>query len=323
MSDNLQTPVSVFFYRRPDHLRKVMAKVREARPAVLFGVSDGPKPRNEEIQKGVEESRKIFREMIDWPCRWELLERETNLGSYISVSRGLDWVFERAAETIVLEDDTVPDLSFFWFTADLLAKYRDNERIGAVCGNNYDDSKDWTSDASYRFTRYHHSWGWGTWKRAWKCFDREEKLLSEIPKIKKENWMKLSPKEWAYWERCFQGTYARKLDAWDYRWTLSLWNHHMVCIIPRVNLVRNIGFDQHATHTVEANFATLKMHAVSSLLFPLISPEEEGPNAMLDEKVFRKHYQVLEGRRNLWQKIRDRCRRMRGKAWAWLPATQK
>jgi hypothetical protein len=99
--------------------------------------------------------------------------------------------------------------------------------------------------------------------------------------------------------------------------------NHMTCIIPHVNLVRNIGFDQHATHTVEANFGALNMHAVSSLLFPLISPGEEDPNAMLDEKVFQKHYQVLEGRRNLCQKIRDRFRRMRGKGWAWLPATQK
>jgi hypothetical protein len=280
-----------------------MAKVREARPAVLFGVSDGPKPRNEEIQKGVEESRKVFREMIDWPCRWELLERETNLGSYLSVSRGLDWVFERAAETIVLEDDTVPDFSFFRFTAELLAKYRENERIGAVCGNNYDDPKDWTSEGSYRFTRYHHSWGWGTWNRAWKCFDREEKLLSEIPKIKKENWMKLSRTEWAYWERCFQRTYARKLDAWDYRWTLSLWMNHMTCIIPHVNLVRNIGFDNQATHTVEQSFASLKMHNVESITFPLKTQKQNKQECKIDNKVFKCHYKKLEGRRNLWEKL--------------------
>jgi hypothetical protein len=283
-----------------------MAKIREARPAVLFGVSDGPKPENEEIRKGVEESRKVFREMIDWPCRWEMLEREINLGSYLSVSRGLDWVFEEVNETIILEDDTVPDLTFFQFTAELLEKYRENERIGAVCGNNYDDSKNWTSEGSYRLTRYHHSWGWGTWKRAWKCFDREEKLLSEIPKIKKENWMKLSRREWAYWERCFQRTYARKLDAWDYRWTLSLWNHHMVCIIPRVNLVRNIGFDSQATHTVEREFANLEMHHVQSMTFPLHMPQEKAPNKLLDDWVFSSHYEKLEGRRSLWEKLRDR-----------------
>ena len=309
MSDNLQTPVSVFFYRRPEHLRKVMAKIREAQPTVLFGVSDGPKPGSEEIRKGVEESRKVFREAIDWPCRWEVLERESNLGSYLSVSRGLDWVFERVDETIVLEDDTLPGPDFFRFTAELLEQYRDKVSVGAICGNNYDDPDDWPETASYRFTRYHHSWGWGTWKRAWKFFDRDESLQAEIPRIRKENWMGLSRREWAYWQRCFKRTYAKQLDAWDYRWTLSLWAHRMMCIIPRVNLVQNIGFDQQATHTVEANFATLKMHTVSPLLFPLIFPEEEGPNEMLDEKVFQKHYQVLEGRRNLWQKLWDRLQR--------------
>ena len=160
MSWQLQTPVSVFFYRRPDHLRQVMARVREARPTVLFAISDGPKPGQPEIAKGVEESRRVFREAIDWSCRWELLERETNLGSYLSVSRGLDWVFERVEETIVLEDDTVPDLTFFHFIAELLENYRKNPKVGAVCGNNYDDPRDWTGSASYRFTRYHHSWGW-------------------------------------------------------------------------------------------------------------------------------------------------------------------
>ena len=309
MSDNLQTPVSVFFYRRPEHLRKVMAKIREARPAVLFGVSDGPKPENEEIRKGVEESRKVFREMIDWPCRWELLERETNLGSYLSVSRGLDWVFEEVNETIILEDDTVPDLTFFRFTAELLEKYRENERIGAVCGNNYDDSKNWTSEGSYRLTRYHHSWGWGTWKRAWKCFDRDEKLLSEIPKIKKENWMKLSRREWAYWERCFQRTYARKLDAWDYRWTLSLWENHMYCIIPKANLVRNIGFGAKATHTVENDFINLKMHSIKPMRFPLVVPAENKCRLSMDNLVFKQHYQKLEGRRSFLRKIRDRIKK--------------
>lgn len=306
MSNALQTPVSIFFYRRPDHLRQVMAKIREARPMVLFGISDGPKPDNPEIQRGVDESRKVFREMIDWPCRWELLERPANLGSYLSVSGGLDWVFERVGETIVLEDDTVPDLSFFRFAAELLEKYRNDSKVGAICGNNYDDPKDWLGEVSYRFTRYHHSWGWGTWKRAWQFFDREEKLLAEVPRLRKKNWMKLSRTEWVYWERCFQRTYARKLDAWDYRWTLSLWNQQMVCIIPKVNLVRNIGFDAHATHTVERDFAALKMHIPKKISFPLVESKRENFDARMDELVFQNHYRKLEGRRNLWKKISDR-----------------
>jgi hypothetical protein len=313
MSWCLQTPVSIFFYRRPEHLRQVMEKVRKARPPILFGISDGTKADHPEIQKGVEDSRRVFREAIDWPCRWELLERPANLGSYLSVSGGLDWVFERVGETIVLEDDTVPDSSFFRFTAELLEKYRDDPKVGAVCGNNYDDPGDWPGDASYRFTRYHHSWGWGTWRRAWQYFDREEKLLSEVARLRKKNWMKLSRREWAYWEHCFQRTYAQKLDAWDYRWTLSLWIHRLICIVPKANLVRNIGFGAQATHTVERDFAGLEMHAVTPADFPLVPPREAQFYASLDDRVFVSHYQKLEGRRNLWQKARDRVQRILGK----------
>jgi hypothetical protein len=306
MSWQFESPVSVFFYRRPDHLRQVMAKIREVRPPILFGISDGPKPGNPDVLRGVEDSRKVFREAIDWPCRWELLERESNQGSYLSVSQGLDWVFERVSETIVLEDDTVPGPDFFRFTAELLEQYRDNPSVGAICGNNYDHPDDWAETASYRFTRYHHSWGWGTWKRAWKFFDRGERLEVDIPQIKKENWMGLSRGEWDYWQRCLKRTYAKQLDAWDYRWTLSLWVHRMMCIIPRVNLVQNIGFDQQATHTVEREFADLEMHQVQVIPFPLIFAEKDIFGARLDNSVFRTHYQRLEGRRGLWEKLRDR-----------------
>jgi len=309
MSWQLQTPVSVFFYRRSDHLRQVMAKVREARPSTLFGISDGPKPGHPEIQRGVEESRRVFREAIDWPCRWELLERESNLGSYLSVSGGLDWVFERVGETIVLEDDTVPDPTFFRFSAELLEKFRNDGRIGSICGSNFDEPAAWPGPQSYRFTRYHHGWGWGTWARAWKLFDREEKLLAQVPRIRKENWPKLSRREWAYWERCFRRTYAKKLDAWDYRWTLSLWQHHMLCVVPRGNLVRNIGFDEQATHTVERDFADLEMHTTRATRFPLHPSMEKTFDREMDDRVFRSHFERLEGRRNLWQKIRDRLAR--------------
>ena len=314
----MKTPVSVFFFRRPDHLRQVMARVREARPEVLFGISDGPKPGDPEVRRGVEESRRVFRAAIDWPCRWELLERERNLKSYLSVSRGLDWVFERVPETIILEDDTIPDASFFPFVCELLERYRQDPGVGAICGNNYDPPGTWEQNASYRFTRYHHSWGWGTWARAWKHFDREEKLLEKWQDRRWRNSLGLSRREVAYWDRCYQRTYALEIDAWDYRWTLSLWAHGMKCIVPRVNLVRNIGFDALGTNTVETDFADHEMHDPETLRFPLTPPVAVLPDRQMDDRVFTTHYRVLEGRRNLWEKLRDRifgkqpvCRRGR------------
>ena len=122
--------------------------------------------------------------------------------------------------------------------------------------------------------------------------------------------MRLSRSEWAYWERCFQRTYAKKLDAWDYRWTLSLWNNRLSCVVPRVNLVRNIGFDAQATHTVERDFAGLDMHQAKSMAFPLAPPLRRSYDALLDDRVFRNHYKKLEGRRSLWRKASDRLQRV-------------
>jgi hypothetical protein len=130
-----------------------------------------------------------------------------------------------------------------------------------------------------------------------------------LSRLRIENKVGLSSREWAYWERSFQHTYAKKLDAWDYRWTLSLWAQGMYCIVPRVNLVRNIGFDELATHTVERDFADLTMHTAHTMTFPLRPPTALEPDARLDEGVFHSHYRRLEGRRDLWQKLWDRLRR--------------
>jgi len=314
MNPSLDTPVTVFFYRRPDHLKQVLARVREASPKILFGVSDGPKPGREESRRGVEESRRVFRAMVDWPCRWRLLEREINLGSYLSVSRGLDEILKEVPETLILEDDTVPDPTFFRFGAELLERFRSDERVGSICGSNFDDPATWQTADSYRFTRYHHGWGWATWARAWKHFDREEKLLARLREPGWRRAMGFSREEWAYWERCWRRTYALQLDAWDYRWSLSLWLRGMFCVIPRVNLVRNIGFDALGTHTLETDFAVHRMHEAGAMDFPLRHPARVEVDAGKDRQVFARHYQVLEGRRNPWEKLRDAfCRMVTGK----------
>ena len=84
----------------------------------------------------------------------------------------------------------------------------------------------------------------------------------------------------------------------------------MCCIIPRVNLVRNIGFDAKATHTVERDFADLEMHSVCPMKFPLKNPSDPRSNVFCDDLVFQSHYEKLEGRRNLWHKIRDRMKKI-------------
>ena len=66
----------------------------------------------------------------------------------------------------------------------------------------------------------------------------------------------------------------------------------MVCVIPRVNLVRNIGFDEKATHTVEQEFADLMMHDSQSIVFPLNQIKKLNMTHSLDNLVFKSHYEA-------------------------------
>ncbi len=50
---------------------------------------------------------------------------------------GLDWVFSQVESAIILEDDCLPQPSFFTFCEKMLARYSGDSRIGMVRGNNY------------------------------------------------------------------------------------------------------------------------------------------------------------------------------------------
>ena len=213
-------------------------------------------------------------------------------------------------ETIILEDDTVPDPTFFRYSAELLERYREVSQVGSINGSCYDDPADWSGQNSYRFSRYHHSWGWATWRRAWQFFDRDDNLQKLLQDKKWRRSQRLSRREWAYWDRCFRHAFGHRMDVWDYRWTLSIWARGMCCVAPRLNLVRNIGFDSLGTNTLDKEWACDAMNETFTLPFTLRHPGGLEIDTIKDRKAFHRHYAKLEGRRNLYEKIRDACRRM-------------
>jgi hypothetical protein len=52
---------------------------------------------------------------IDWPCEVQRHYADQNLGLKKRVSSGLDWVFSQVESAIILEDDCLPNQSFFKF----------------------------------------------------------------------------------------------------------------------------------------------------------------------------------------------------------------
>jgi hypothetical protein len=185
------------------------------------------------------------------------------------VSSGLNWVFEQEEQALILEDDCVPDLTFFRFCSELLERYRTDAGIGMIAGGTFKPDQP-ASGSSYSFSGYNFIWGWATWRRAWTRFDWS---LSRWPELRTTRWLH----DWlrnhpaaVYWSDRFDDTYAGKIDTWAYRWTYSLWTHSLLSIVPATNLVTNVGFGPDATHSPAADQRLSR--ARSPMRFPLRHP---------------------------------------------------
>lgn len=265
------TPIAFLVFNRPETTRLVFEQIRRARPQQLLVVADGPRADHPGEKARCEEVRRIV-QTIDWPCDLQLRFREENLGCRRSVAEGLDWLFSKVEQAIILEDDCLPDASFFPFCEELLSRYASDEGVGLISGDNFQNGKN-VSPASYYFSRHCHIWGWATWRRAWQKMDLS---MSTWPQLRKTNWLEATrgtgPAK-HFWKLWFDDAYlgeAGALRTWDVAWTYACWSHEMRCIIPELNLVANIGFGQDSTHT--RNGKQRKAFAQGSIKFPLRHP---------------------------------------------------
>lgn len=263
----LTAPVAFIIFNRPDTTQKVFNAIREAKPPKLLVIADGARHHKEGEAELCQQTRAII-EQVDWDCEVLVNYSDVNLGCRKRVSSGLDWVFEQVEEAIILEDDCLPHPTFFRYCQELLEKYRDDERIMMISGDNFQFGRKRT-EYSYYFSRYGHIWGWASWKRAWQKNDDSMKLWQEL---RDTNWLHNfleNEQATAYWSRIFQSVYDG-FDTWDYIWLFTLWANNGLTILPNVNLISNIGFGS-GTHTTSQNSPLADM-PLESLSFPLSHP---------------------------------------------------
>ncbi|AVQ70665.1 MULTISPECIES: glycosyltransferase family 2 protein [Microcystis] len=302
----LTTPVALLIFNRPDTTARVFEAIRQAKPPKLLVVADGPRPdRPDDIEK-CKAARAII-EGVDWDCEVLKNYSDLNLGCRKRVSSGLDWVFEMVEEAIILEDDCVPDPTFFRFCEELLEYYRHDQRITVISGNNFQLGKKLT-DYSYYLSRYNHCWGWATWRRAWQYYDGE---MKHWPQVRDGDWLTAILEETQavkYWTKIFQTTYDNKNDSWAYRWTFSCWIQNGLTILPNVNLVSNIGFGEDATHTIGSKSRVANL-PVKEMNFPLKHPpfliRDEAADSYTQKNIFQRNRIVtvtekLRNKLQLW-----------------------
>lgn len=310
----LQTPVAFFVFKRPHTTRRVLEAISKARPVKLLLIADGPRPDREGEMEACREVRDIVAR-IDWPCEVSRNFSDGNLGCGERMISGLNWVFSQVEDAIILEDDCLPDSSFFPYCQELLERYRGDNRIAYISGFNKLE-RHTRIDDSYYFSQIGGTWGWATWRAEWRRYDHN---LSDWPELKKRRMLEEifdDPRAVKFWASVFDEMHnGTRLDIWDYQWSYTLLKNSSLTIVPRVNLVANIGFGEGATHTTRIDPPS--MIPARSMEFPLRHP----PTFISMRSLDRSHVQDMLPP-SIFRRILNRIRRIPVRFMRGWPAEQ-
>ena len=286
----LETPVVCTVFNRPDKAKQIFQIIRQVEPSILFVIADGPRLERTDELDLCAKTQHIFDD-IDWPCEVIKNYSDCNLGCRKRTVTGLNWVFEQVEEAIIIEDDCLPDPSFFLFCSELLQRYKDDERVMDISGYNY--LNQWKPEQqSYYFSYlYGSSWGWATWRRAWQYYQDDIALLKG--QETRQELIQLVGEEEV-------SSFLERLDLpseeieslLHLRWVVSKLLKGGMSIISSASLTTNTGFGKDATNTKQSNLITFNNQPVHEMKFPVKHPEL----VEIDSEFERQNKLWLEGK---------------------------
>ena len=280
-----ETPILFLIFNREDTTQRVFDAIRLQKPKYLFVAADGARKNKQGEAEKCQRVREIIKQ-VDWDCELKTLFREENLGCKMAVSSAISWFFDNVEQGIIIEDDCLPDPSFFPFCEEILDKYKEDTRIGHISGNNFlPDVID--KGYSYDFCSCSHIWGWATWRRVWKNYDVDFSFWEE--QKNKRNFLFRNKREEIYFSSFIPDVINNNhgINTWDTQYWFTLRVQNQLAVYPSVNLVTNIGLgDPNASHTTKKN----KNQSVPALCinFPLIHPQYIIRNKRIDDTTIKK-----------------------------------
>lgn len=277
-ADRLETPIALVLFRRPDRTRLIFDEIRQARPTRLFLIADGPRGPSEAAE--CEAARAVV-EDVDWPCEVTRDYADENIGLRRRLPSGLDGVFAEVDRAIVLEDDCLPDRTFFRFCDELLERYAAEDRVMHVAGSQLLRDPP-AGTASYHFSRYVHIWGWATWRRAWRRFDVELGDWHALDRPERDARLRSmfgGESERRYWRYVWDNSGA--IENWDAQWSYAVLAGQGLAVNPNRNLISNVGFGEDATNAFEDPLG-IAARPLEEIEFPLRHPAAIEPDAAAD-----------------------------------------
>lgn len=266
----MSAPILLMTYRRPDNTKLLLNLLKKYNQNIVFVFNDGLKKKEHFInQKKTREHILNFKKKN----KLEIIFPKNNLTQKNNLPFALKKVFKKYDRAIILEDDCIPNKSFFKFCNLLLEKYKDDNRISQISGNNFLNFKNFKrrNNDSYFFSMFTSSWGWATWKNRWEnVYDCNIRLW---PTVKKEKWLYDifdNKKSVDFWTKAFDRRYKLLDDDWDRPWTFSNLINNRLNVFPNKNLISNIGEDDVALHSNPKKWNNLKLE---NMKFPLNHPK--------------------------------------------------
>ena len=284
-------PVVLLLFKRKDAALKIIERLKQVGVSKLYLMAD--QGRDEAEIKLVMETREAIENAIDWDCEVIKNYASENRGVYGNIALGAKWVFEREKWAIFLEDDNLPEETFFPFCEELLKRYENDNRVLWVCGTNYLGKYESESGASYMFTKHMLPCGWASWGEKFnKYYDGVAKALDD-PWVEKRFLDDFPTKEMSdvyiaplrrYKKAIAEG---KNPASWDYQMCLSIRTNSMYGISPIVNQIKNIGVDEFSEHggNTMAKIMTRRFCGMDS--YPLQLPLKH-PKVMMTDLKYEK-----------------------------------
>lgn len=277
-------PVLIIGFNRSDTFQIVFDKVKKVKPQKLYLAVDGPR---NDVPTDKENCMKVcdIAKQVDWECDIHTLFRKKNVGCGRGPSEAITWAFETCGDRlIILEDDCVPEDSFFSFCEELLERYKEDERVWLISGDCYYPEAEAFREYDYVFSNFAHTQGWATWKRCWDQFDIRMKDFSSFYLTGGANNVMLFREAGDLWNKKYKKVYdnieKEVTHSWDSQWGYARLKNGGLGIVPKVHLIRYVG--DYGTHSQgDSPLTKLETHEMPKVLkhpdfiIPIVGYERE------------------------------------------------
>jgi hypothetical protein len=235
------SPIIIFVYNRLHHLDRLFNSLQRNdlfKKSKVLIFSDGPK--NQIDKDKIDKVRELLKERLI-PQNSEIIENDVNLGLSRNVIGGLNKTFQIFDRAIILEDDLELSPFFLNYMNDALNLYATSENVASISGYMYPIPPKKFSD-NYFFLKLIESWGWGTWKRAWKNFEKDSLILKKkIDEKKLVN--EFNFESGISYYKMLKDNINGLNDSWAVRWYASTFLKNMNTLFPSRSFVKNTGID--------------------------------------------------------------------------------